>query len=46
VPGARHDLRRSLKVTIRLTVYAKDPETGVKSVRDIKEQEVFFGEIR
>ncbi len=34
-----------LKVTIRLTVYAKDPTTGVKSVRDIKEQEVFFGEI-
>src|SRR5881396_1401028 len=34
-----------LKVTIRLTVYAKDPETGAKSVRDIKEQEVFFGEI-
>ena len=34
-----------LKVTIRLTVYAKDPETGQKSVRDIKEQEVFFGEI-
>ncbi len=34
-----------LKVTIRLTVYAKDPDTGVKSVRDIKEQEVFYGEI-
>ena len=34
-----------LKVTIRLTVYDKDPETGSKSVRDIKEQEVFFGEI-
>ncbi|MCC6858806.1 MAG: DNA-directed RNA polymerase subunit beta [Bryobacterales bacterium] len=34
-----------LKVTIRLTVYSKDAETGVKSVRDIKEQEVFFGEI-
>jgi DNA-directed RNA polymerase subunit beta len=34
-----------LKVTIRLTVFDKDPETGVKSVRDIKEQEVFFGEI-
>ncbi len=34
-----------LKVTIRLTVYAKDPTTGEKSVRDIKEQEVFFGEI-
>ena len=34
-----------LKVTIRLTVYDKDPETGNKIVRDIKEQEVFFGEI-
>jgi DNA-directed RNA polymerase subunit beta len=34
-----------LKVTIRLTVFDKDPETGNKSVRDIKEQEVFFGEI-
>ncbi len=34
-----------LKVTIRLTVYDKDPDTGTKSVRDIKEQEVFFGEI-
>ncbi len=34
-----------LKVTIRLTVFDKDPETGVKTVRDIKEQEVFFGEI-
>ncbi len=34
-----------LKVTIRLTVYDKDPETQVKSVRDVKEQEVFFGEI-
>src|SRR6267154_2069286 len=34
-----------LKVTIRLTVYSKDPETQKKSVRDIKEQEVYFGEI-
>src|SRR5881275_1549305 len=34
-----------LKVTIRLTVYSKDPETNVKSIRDIKEEEVFFGEI-
>jgi DNA-directed RNA polymerase subunit beta len=34
-----------LKVTIRLTVYDKDPESGQKTVRDIKEQEVFFGEI-
>ncbi len=34
-----------LKVTIRLTVFDKDPETGQRSVRDIKEQEVFFGEV-
>ncbi len=34
-----------LKVTIRLTIYEKDPDTGAKSIRDIKEQEVFFGDI-
>ena len=34
-----------LKVTIRLTIYDKDPETGARNVRDIKEQEVFFGDI-
>src|SRR6202158_3146514 len=34
-----------LKVTIRLTVFDKDPETGTKTIWDIKEQEVFFGEI-
>src|SRR3990170_2601833 len=34
-----------LKVTIRLTVYDKDPDTGAKNVRDIKEQEVFFGDV-
>ena len=34
-----------LKVTIRLTVFDKDAESGNKTVRDIKEQEVFFGEI-
>ncbi|HEV2418447.1 MAG TPA: DNA-directed RNA polymerase subunit beta [Terriglobia bacterium] len=34
-----------LKVTIRLTLYDKDSETGQKSIRDIKEQEVYFGEI-
>ena len=35
----------SLKVTIRLVVWNKDPETGVKTIRDIKEQEVYFGDI-
>jgi DNA-directed RNA polymerase subunit beta len=34
-----------LKVTIRLKIYDKDPETGVKTLRDMKEQEVFFGDI-
>ena len=34
-----------LKVKIRLTVFDKDPDTNVKSIRDIKEEEVFFGEI-
>ena len=34
-----------LKVTVRLTIFDKDPETGSKTIRDIKEQEVFFGDI-
>jgi DNA-directed RNA polymerase subunit beta len=34
-----------LKVTMRLTIYEKDPESGVRSIRDIKEQEVFFGDV-
>src|SRR5712675_855036 len=34
-----------LKVTIRLTIYDKDPDTGAKNIRDIKEQEVFFGDV-
>jgi len=34
-----------LKVTVRLTIYEKDAETGTKSIKDIKEQEVFFGDI-
>jgi DNA-directed RNA polymerase subunit beta len=34
-----------LKVTMRLTIYDKDAETGNKTIRDIKEQEVFFGDV-
>src|SRR6266516_1099086 len=34
-----------LKVKIRLTVYDKDAETEALCIRDIKETEVFFGEI-
>ncbi len=34
-----------LKVKIRLVVYEKDATSGSKEIRDIKEQEVYFGEI-
>src|SRR6202171_1907723 len=34
-----------LKVTIRLTIYDKDPDSSAKTIRDIKEQEVFYGDI-
>ena len=34
-----------LKVAIRLVVWNKSPDTGVKTIRDIKEQEVYFGDI-
>ena len=34
-----------LKVTIRLVIYEKDAETGEKQVLDVKEQEVYYGEI-
>ncbi|RMD97030.1 MAG: DNA-directed RNA polymerase subunit beta, partial [Deltaproteobacteria bacterium] len=33
------------KMTVRLVVFDTDEETGVKSIRDMKEQEVYFGEI-
>ncbi len=34
-----------LKVTLRLIVFDIDEDTGAKSVRDIKEQEVFMGDM-
>ena len=34
-----------LKVVIRLVVWDVDKDTEVKSIRDVKEQEVYFGEI-
>lgn len=34
-----------LKVVIRLVVWDVDKESSVKSIRDVKEQEVYFGEI-
>ncbi len=34
-----------VKVVIRLVVWDVNEETGVRSIRDVKEQEVFFGDI-
>ncbi|HEX4450456.1 MAG TPA: DNA-directed RNA polymerase subunit beta [Kofleriaceae bacterium] len=34
-----------IKVVIRLVVWDVNEETGVQSIRDMKEQEVYFGEI-
>ncbi len=34
-----------LKVTLRLIVFEVDEETGAKSVKDIKEQEVYMGDM-
>jgi DNA-directed RNA polymerase subunit beta len=34
-----------LRLTVRLVVYEIDIETGVSNIRDIKEQEIYFGTI-
>ncbi len=34
-----------LKVTLRLTVFDVEEETGLKSIRDIKEQDVYMGDM-
>ena len=34
-----------VKVTIRLVIWDVNPDTGVQSIRDVKEQEVYFGEL-
>ena len=34
-----------IKIIVQLVKWDKDPETGVQSIRDVKEQEVYFGEI-
>ncbi|MBI5444605.1 MAG: DNA-directed RNA polymerase subunit beta, partial [Deltaproteobacteria bacterium] len=36
---------RPIKVTVRLVVWDVDEEAGTRSIRDVKEQEVYFGEI-
>ena len=35
----------SLKLTLRLVVWDLDPDTGAKSIRDMKEQEVYMGDM-
>jgi DNA-directed RNA polymerase subunit beta len=34
-----------VRITARLVVYEIDPDTGVSNIRDIKEQEIYFGTI-
>ena len=34
-----------LRITVRLVVYDIDKETGITNIRDIKEQEIYFGTI-
>ena len=34
-----------IKVTVQLVIFDVDERTGARTIRDVKEQEVFFGEI-
>ena len=34
-----------MRITVRLVVYDLDKETGISNIRDIKEQEIYFGTI-
>jgi len=34
-----------LKVTVQLVLWDVDPQTGSRSIKNVKEQEVFFGEV-
>ena len=41
--GMTYDL--PVRITVRLVVYDTDKDTGVSNIRDIKEQEIYFGTI-
>ena len=43
--SARMTYAAPLKVTLRLIVFDVDQETGAKSVKDIKEQDVYMGDV-
>ena len=45
MPPTRHDVAAPIKVTLRLIVFDVDEETEARSIRDVKEQEVYLGEI-
>ena len=34
-----------IKITVRLIVWDKDQATGAQTIRDVKEQEIYFGEV-
>ena len=34
-----------VRITVRLVIYDTDKETGIQNIRDIKEQEIYFGTI-
>src|SRR5712691_332872 len=34
-----------LKVTVQLVIWDVDPDSGIRSIKNVKEQEVYFGEI-
>jgi DNA-directed RNA polymerase subunit beta len=35
-----------VRITVRLVVYDLDKDTGISNIRDIKEQEIYFGTCR
>ena len=41
--GMTYDI--PMRITVRLVVYDIDKETGISNIRDIKEQEIYFGTI-
>ena len=41
--GMAHEV--PIRITVRLVIYETDKETGVQNIRDIKEQEIYFGSI-
>ena len=45
MPATRHDLCGPAESDVAVVVFDIDDETGSKSVKDIKEQEVYMGDL-